>query len=251
MPTRVYILDSGSLQITEAQMLWNRGSPKRLRVPCYSVLIDHASGLYLFDTGFDLAAVQRNLPSTRPRQSPNQSLVQQLRLLDISPDDIGHVINSHYHFDHCGGNARFGSATFVCHEREYAAALHPHEFEKSSYMNSTFLELLDRTRLTTVSGDVVLSDGIWLIETTGHTAGHYSLMVELAGRRPMLFTADAAWTEQNLTLDCIPSFHFDPLAATRSIARLRKLAAEYDAELFFPHDPVAFEQYHKAPMFYT
>ena len=68
-------------------------------------------------------------------------------------------------------------------------------------------------RVELVSGDQEIAKGVHLIETPGHTAGHYSLLVELAGRRPMLFTADAAYTRQGLEQEIIPSFHLDPVKA--------------------------------------
>src|SRR3546814_18810585 len=46
-------------------------------------------------------------------------------------------------------------------------------------------------KFETQTGDQEIAKGLWLFETPGHTAGHYSLMVELKNRRPMLFTADA------------------------------------------------------------
>ena len=64
-----------------------------------------------------------------------------------------------------------------------------------------------------------------LIETPGHTAGHYSLLVELASRRPMLFTADAAYTRKGLEQEIIPSFHLDPVKAVASMKRLKDVAA--------------------------
>ena len=61
-----------------------------------------------------------------------------------------------------------------------------------------------------IEGDAEIAKGVRLFETPGHTAGHYSLMVELAGRRPMLFTADAIYAAKSLELRAIASFHVDP-----------------------------------------
>ena len=66
-------------------------------------------------------------------------------------------------------------------------------------------------KFQTLTGDQEIAKGIWLFETPGHTAGHYSLMVELKGRRPMLFTADACYSKKNMDMMCISSFHLDPV----------------------------------------
>jgi glyoxylase-like metal-dependent hydrolase (beta-lactamase superfamily II) len=38
--------------------------------------------------------------------------------------------------------------------------------------------------------DQEIAKGLHLFETPGHSAGHYSLLVHLSHRRPMLFTGD-------------------------------------------------------------
>ena len=103
----------------------------------------------------------------------------------------------------------------------------------------------------TVSGDQEIAKGIWLFETPGHTAGHYSMMVELKNRRPMLFTADACYSQKSMDMMCIASFHLDPTAGVESLKKLKVLAEKYDAELFYSHDPDSFPNYVKAPGFYS
>ena len=75
-------------------------------------------------------------------------------------------------------------------------------------------------------------------------------MVELKGRRPMLFTADACYSKKNMELMCISSFHLDPVASFNSMQRLKDLAKKYDAELFYSHDPDSYPNYQLAPNFY-
>jgi len=77
------------------------------------------------------------------------------------------------------------------------------------------------------------------------------MMVELANRRPMLFTADACYSQKNMDMMCISSFHLDPVASIASMERLKQLAEKHDAELFYSHDPESFPDYLKAPAFYS
>ena len=78
--TRVYILDGGTLVIDGFHIYWNRGPAGEVRFPVYSVLIDHADGLYLFDTGFDCDHVNAVLPFEKPLQSEKQTLLGALAL---------------------------------------------------------------------------------------------------------------------------------------------------------------------------
>ncbi len=272
--TRVYLLDGGSLVLDGFHMFWNRGPAGEVRFPCYSVLVDHPDGRFLFDTGFDAAHVDRVLPFEKPMQSPNQTIVGQLALIGLGSDDIDAIVNSHFHFDHCGGNRLFPHAKTICHEAEFEAARAPEPFEHLGYSDMSFApEWPDPFAETPgqradpanpadphrhpgrdfelVSSDTQIVDGVHLLETPGHTAGHCSLMVELAGRAPMLFTADACYSRRNLAMKCISGFHRDPAKDVRSMARLESLAEEDGAELFFSHDRDSYPDYVVSPRYYS
>jgi 4-pyridoxolactonase len=47
-----------------------------------------------------------------------------------------------------------------------------------------------------------------------------------------------------------PGFHIDPRAGVRSIQRVKDVAAERGADVFFSHDPEAFPAYKHAPDHY-
>jgi hypothetical protein len=72
--TKVYLLDGGTLVIDGFHAFWNRGPAGEVRFPCYSVLIEHADGRYLFDTGYDFDHVMRVLPFEKPIQDKAQTL---------------------------------------------------------------------------------------------------------------------------------------------------------------------------------
>ncbi len=262
--TKVYLLDGGTLVIDGFHAFWNRGPGGEFRFPCYSVLVEHKDGRYIFDTGYDCEHVKRVLPFEKPQQSEAQTIPGQLALLGLKPGDIDYVANSHYHFDHCGGNKHLSEACTVCHVLELEACKCPQPFEKLGYSDLSFDPAIAAAagggeppldiytpKYDTLTGDQEIAKGLWLFETPGHTAGHYSMMVELAGRRPMLFTADAIYSKKSLDMMCIASFHLDPVASVQSMVRLKELAETHDAELFFSHDPESWPDYVKAPAFYT
>jgi 4-pyridoxolactonase len=265
--TKVYLLDGGTLVIDGFHVFWNRGPAGEVRFPCYSVLIEHKDGRYVFDTGYDFAHVQRVLPFEKPIQSKEQTIPGALATVGLKPEDINYVINSHYHFDHCGGNKHLTKACTICHAKELEASGNCQPFEHLGYSDLTFAPEMARKmgktlppdpaldiytpRFETLAGDQEIAKGVWLMETPGHTAGHYSLLVELKGRRPMLFTADACYGKKNMDMMVISSFHLDPVASVKSMQRLKDLAAKHDAELFYSHDPESYPSYLKAPAYYA
>jgi 4-pyridoxolactonase len=246
---RVYLLDGGTLVIDGYHLYWNAGPGGPVRFPCYSVLIDHPEGKFLFDSGYDLDHVNKVLPFELPQQTQDQTIPGQLKLVGVSPSEITHVVNSHYHFDHVGGNKFCGSATVLAHEKELAASHHHQPFERLGYSDLSFDEIGPRYEL--LSGDAEIASGVRVFETPGHTAGHMSLMVELGGRRPMLFTGDAVYTRKSLEKTIIAGFHLDPTASVASMGRLAALAEEHDAELFYSHDADSYRDWIKAPAFYS
>jgi 4-pyridoxolactonase len=245
---KVWLLDNGSIVIEHTQLMWNVPGPQ-VRIPSYAVLIEHDDGLFLFDTGFDLEHTNAVLPFELPEQTPEQTIPAQLKACGFSVGDVTTLVNSHLHFDHVGGNKHFAGVKNVVHEREIAQARAHEPFEHFGYSDKTWDH--EGASFDTVSGDFELAKGLWLFETPGHTVGHYSLLVTPdSDAKPMLFAFDVVYTQPALEKGIQPGFHFDPRAGVRSIARVKEVAAEQGADIYFSHDPEAFTTYKRAPDFY-
>ena len=142
--TKVYLLDGGTLVIDGYHVFWNRGPGGEVRFPCYAVLIEHKDGRYMFDTGYDHAHVQRVLPFEKPIQTREQTIPGALATIGLKPEDIDYVINSHYHFDHCGGNKHLTKACTICHARELEVSGACQPFEHLGYSDLSFAPELAR-----------------------------------------------------------------------------------------------------------
>jgi len=264
--TKVYLLDGGTLALDGFHVFWNRGPGGEIRFPVYSILIEHAEGRFLVDTGYDYDHVMKVLPFEKPIQSKDQTIPGALGLIGLEPKDVNVVFNSHFHFDHCGGNKYFPHAKKICHKGEIPQACAPEPFEILGYSDLSFCaeaaeargltdQLLEGTThqnssFEGIDGNLELAKGVHLIMTPGHTVGHYSLLVEFQTRKPILFTIDAAYTQKSLETLCQASFHLDPVAGVASMRRLQKLAEDHEAELMFSHDMENFLTYQTGPKFY-
>jgi 4-pyridoxolactonase len=245
---KIYLLASGTCVIDHSHIFWNIGCGQPVRFPVYSVLIDHPDGLFLFDTGFDLGHVQRVLPFELPEQQPSETIPEQLKLVGRTPDDVRVLVNSHLHFDHVGGNRFITKAKTVLHKKELEQGRNFEPFERLGYSDTQWDHAA--ANFETVEGDVEIARGLRLLETPGHTVGHYSLLVERKDGPPLLFTFDAAYTQENFDKEINAGFHIDPVAGVRSIRRLKQIAQERGAELFFSHDNQAYKTYKHAPEYY-
>jgi 4-pyridoxolactonase len=246
---RVWLLDGGTLVIDHSQLMWNINPGVEVRFPVYSVLVEHDDGLFLFDTGYDREHTERVLPFELPQQAPEQTIPAQLRLCGFEPGDVSTLVNSHLHFDHCGANRLVPDARVVIHEREIAQARDPEPFERIGYSDATWDH--ERARFEPISGDVELAPGLRLYETPGHSIGHYALLVSgRSDRRPMLFPFDVALSREAFEKGVQASFHIDPVAGVRSIARVKALADEHGADLFYAHDAEEWAGYRQAPDHY-
>jgi 4-pyridoxolactonase len=244
---KVWLLDSGSIVIEHTQLMWNVPG-EQARIPVYSVLIEHDDGLVLFDTGIDLDHMERVLPFELPEQTPEQTIPAQLEACGFSVGDVTTLVNSHLHIDHVGGNQHFRGTGVrnVLHAKELAQARNHEPFEFFGYSDKSWDH--EGANFVPVTGDLELAPGLWLYETPGHTVGHYSLLVQ--GARPLLFAVDVAYTAAALERGIQPGFHNDPVAGVRSIRRVKALAEEHGAEVFFSHDMEAWRGYKHAPDHY-
>lgn len=105
------------------------------------------------------------------------------------------VVHTHLHADHVGWGTRpsaggdgweptFGNARYLYTERELDFARDPSS--PSDVWVDSIAPVLDAGLGDIVTEDAVLSDGLRLEATTGHTPGHVSLWIESAGEVAMI-----------------------------------------------------------------
>ncbi|HEV3293309.1 MAG TPA: MBL fold metallo-hydrolase, partial [Streptosporangiaceae bacterium] len=121
--------------------------------PVHGFVVTHPGGAVLVDTG--VGGPQDVLDDWRV---VNRSVADALAELDMSPADIGLVINTHLHFDHCGQNAVFKHAPFYVQRAELSRMQRESSelYEWFGFMDARF-ELLD--------GDTEVLPGLEVIAT--------------------------------------------------------------------------------------
>jgi N-acyl homoserine lactone hydrolase len=106
------------------------------------------------------------------------------------------VINTHLHFDHCGGNRRFAGTPTYVQAAELAAAVEPdYLVEWVRFPGESYVEL---------DGDAELFDGVSVLFTPGHSAGHQSVVVE-TGEGLVVLGGDVTYSMRELIDGASPS----------------------------------------------
>ena len=105
-------------------------------------------------------------------------LIEQLRERDLTPADIGRVVLTHAHWDHCQNTDVFPDAEIVIHEKDLEYSRNPRAGDHATARY--FADTLNGQNVRVVTGETELEPGVTLIETPGHTRGHVSLLVETA-----------------------------------------------------------------------
>jgi N-acyl homoserine lactone hydrolase len=203
-----------ALEVKRLQLATLRGVDG-LEWPVHGFVVTYPGGAVLVDTG--VGGPQKWLSDWRV---VNRSVADALDDLGMTPGDIGLVINTHLHFDHCGQNAVFKHAAFYVQRAELDRARResPKLTDWFDFMGARF-ELLD--------GDTEILPGLSVMATPGHTDGHQSVRVSAADGTTDLLVGDAAYTPRQYRdpdSDELPDGQASDVSAWRaSVHRMRSV----------------------------
>jgi N-acyl homoserine lactone hydrolase len=231
--------------------------------PINVYVIEHASGLVLFDTGQDRASVtdESYFPGglaghvydrlARFDIGEQDTLTAQLATLGYSPADVDTAIVSHLHQDHIGGLAELAGSELLVSAAEWAELakpapelrgfLHSHIKLPGLKLHQVSLEPTSDPALApfTESLDVMGDGSLVLLPTPGHTAGSMSLLVRRAGRPPLLLAGDLTYGADILQRGQLPGVGNRRLLAESS-RKVLALRQQQPGLVVLPaHDPTA------------
>jgi len=268
----VSVISTGTVRIhpehpygTHKPLYWwlltsQRWTPPR---PINVYVIEHASGLILFDTGQDRASVtdETYFPGgatgylyhrlARFDIGEGDTLTAQLATLGYAPADVDTAIVSHLHQDHIGGLAELADAELLVAAAEWAElakpAPEPRGFLRShiqlpglKWHQVSLEHTSDRSLAPFTEALDVMGDGsLTLLPTPGHTAGSMSLLVRRAGRPPLLLVGDLTYGADILQRGQIPGVGSRRRLAESS-RKVLALGEQQPGLLVLPaHDPTA------------
>jgi N-acyl homoserine lactone hydrolase len=137
------------------------------RMPVYVHVIDHPDARVLVDTG--MTQLHPAVADMDPRLIPLSAQAN----FDLASIDV--VINTHLHFDHCGGNHLFTGRPIYVQHRELDDARSEDDYTIREWVDAPGVQYVP------VDGALELLPGLRLVPAPGHTRGSQVVVVEAGG----------------------------------------------------------------------
>jgi len=240
-------LDGGAMFGIVPKALWEKKSPpdekNRIRMRANSLLVRAGRKNILVETG--------NGTKWDPKQraiyavQDGDPLMDSLARAGVGPEQIDLVINTHLHFDHCGGNTRivsgrikpaFRRARYVVQRGELEHAASPTERDRASYVPENFAPISEAGLWDLVEGDTEILPGISVALIPGHNATIQAVKIT-GGGKTLAFVADLIPTRHHIPLPWIMAYDLYPL---QTLETKRQWIPRMVAEgwvVVFGHDP--------------
>jgi glyoxylase-like metal-dependent hydrolase (beta-lactamase superfamily II) len=254
---RIHALDAGRLQLDGGAMfgvvpkpLWERriAADARNRIPLAMrcLLVEAPQALVLVDTGLGNKESEKFLDiyGVANHGSPTR-LEDAIRHAGFQPTDVDIVLNTHLHFDHCGGNTfldpggvvrpSFPRARHVVQRRELDFARSGNERIRASYLAHDFEPIVAAGLWDFVDGAAEVTQGVRVLPTPGHVPHHHSVLIESDGG-VACFLGDICPTSAHLPLAWIMGYDLEPLVTLETKRALWARALDEDWLLVFDHD---------------
>ena len=138
------------------------------RMPVYVHVIDHPEARVLVDTG--LTQLHPAVDDMDPRLIPPSEQT------GLDPTEVDIVVNTHLHFDHCGGNHLFAGKPVYVQRAELDDARGLEDYTIPEWVEAPGVDYV------AVDGTFELLPGVRLEPTPGHTRGSQVVVVETGGR---------------------------------------------------------------------
>jgi glyoxylase-like metal-dependent hydrolase (beta-lactamase superfamily II) len=212
-------LDGGAMFGVVPKVLWEKQIPSdgrnRIRLAMNCLLVHSGGKRILVETGIG-AKMSPKLRDIYGVEGP--FLNDRLADHGLDPSEIDIVVNTHLHFDHCGGNTRiekdkvvaaYPNAKYVVQRGEYEHAKHPNERDHVSYMLENY-EPLASAKLALLEADRAIAPGVELVRIPGHTANMQCVKLT-GGGKTAFFLADLVPTTAHLPLPWIMGFDLYPV----------------------------------------
>ncbi len=211
-------LSDGWTEAPSAAVLPGTSWMAKARFHAVAFLLNHPSaGPVLIDSGYSFRFFTEtaNFPSRLYRHltpvtlTDKEGIAGKLRRIGIAPEEIHHVVITHFHADHVGGLRDFPNAIFHCSRDSWESVRTLRGFDA---IRHAFLPGLlppdfeDRLCFVGEGSDLFDDESIRVLELPGHAPGQIGLRFRETGGRQVLLASDACWVSAAFRENRMPHF---------------------------------------------
>ena len=242
-----YWWDGGAMFGVVPRSLWGRthqpDEQNRIECGLNCCVVETADHRILIDTGGGVRFDERARERQKMPQPPQ--LREVLAAAGFEPETFDTVINTHLHWDHCGGNtvdengravASLPHARYFVQRGELLHAREQHPRDAVSYRAINYEPLLEAGQLHLIEGDREIVPGVAVRVAPGHNRDMMVVLVR-SGHDTWCHAADLAPFAAQITPTWVAGFDLYPM---ETIAQKQELFSRAAAEgwwLSFAHEP--------------
>lgn len=247
-------LDAGAVFGLTPRVMWepyvdDLDDQHRLGVGLNCLLVRSQGKLILVETGVGSKSAGADGPQRVTAAAgidQTGTLLEDLARHGVRPEDVDIVINTHLHFDHCGGNTTlrddklgltFPRARYFIQKGEWDAANHPNERTRATYLPENLEPLDDSRQLELVQGEAEVTPEVRILPAPGHTADHAIVEVSSGGRTALYVGELAQHPVMLERLAWISAFDVLPMVSLETKRSILERAVAEDALLICVHSP--------------
>lgn len=248
--TGTFALDGGAMFGVVPKILWSRTNPadeaNRIDMALRVLLLQGDGKTILIDTGMGDKYDNRT-KSIYKLDHSKFTLLSSLAKRGLKPEDITHIIQTHLHFDHCGGlvtqaedsslRPTFPNAKVYVQKENLNWARNPTEKDRASYLKNDWEPIVAEGLLEEIDGPGEIMPGIELMIFNGHTRAQQLPHIHDDAGNHVFFSADLFPTRAHVPLPYIMGYDNFPLTTLEEKRALVPRAYEENWLLFFEHDP--------------
>jgi glyoxylase-like metal-dependent hydrolase (beta-lactamase superfamily II) len=229
--------------------LWARFCPpddqNRIRMNMNCLFVEAGSERILIETGIGdkWPDKQRAMYGIDRTGSLGEALSA---ITGVKPEDITIVINTHLHFDHCGGNTivdqsgktvpQFPNARYFVSEAELKHAEAPTERDRASYFAENWLPLRESGHLEAKPAEYEVVPGLTMETHPGHNRSMQCWRLKQNGRTMFGF-ADLVPMRAHVPFAWVMGYDLYPVETVEAKKKLLPQAASENWTCLFYHDP--------------
>lgn len=249
VPDCEFRLDGGAMFGVVPRNLWSRFCPpdeqNRIRMSMNCVFIDTGNERVLIESGIGDKWSEKHLAMYGIDRK--QSLADSVQALTgTAPEDVTIVVNTHLHFDHCGGNtvqtesgearAQFPNARYFISQAEYEHAESPSDRDKASYFPENWRPLKASGQLELKPESYEVVPGLTMETHSGHNRSMQCWRLQQNGETLFGF-ADLVPMRAHVPFAWVMGYDLYPVETVESKKKLLPQAARENWTCLFYHDP--------------